>query len=318
MPAVFTTSTFTSHYEYRRRRVEYPIRNDPTLAVRIIRYFEGTQGTYVAPTLDTVDIEYDGSTAALPRAYCTGVGAIDHVDGELMRYEVYFNTVPNTHEEGETYSFRFPGFGGTYTPATKTITNMVLSGTSNAYSKSGTRYVEAHGFAVGAFVTESLTFRVRYVGGTERDVSFQQSVRIDSVFTNSYSARTSLPTWNGPIATGFLSVRFISGKVYTGGGTSLPGRGAVSRVAHSRVTYTYFLPGVSDGIAALSDVTVLQPITFIGADGQETDTLSATTRPTQAEYQAAMAAGEEFVIESSYSQWSGNIYRMMTRTIPYQ
>lgn len=304
MNAVYTSATFANAYEYRKRAIAYPFRDDPTRGRIITRFFEVLSGSYTAPVLDTADTE-------VTTAYCVGTSAIDHVDGELMRYSAQFATIPPPRNEYESYSFRLPGFTATFTPTEKTITGMTIASTRNF----ATRYCPGHGMTTGQGFSEQLTLRVSIVGeqGT-RTVTIVTSGIVTGHNVDSYSGSIFIPYGPGDGST----VAFVSGTVATGGGTSMPARGPLTVAAHSRVSFDYFLPGVSSGIAQPSDILLPQPVAFIDSAGAEVDILTATTIPTAAQYQARVTAGEEFVVEAYFRAWMGNIFERRVRWMAYQ
>jgi len=76
----------------------------------------------------------------------------------------------------------------------------------------------------------------------------------------------------------------------------------------SVVDYTYYLPGVTTGIATFSDVIETPVFTVINPfSGQEIGWLSDLTTPTVTAYLAKVTAGEYLVVASEIKQYKGNI-----------
>jgi hypothetical protein len=303
MGAVYTSATFANPYEHRRRSLSYPFRDDPTLGTLITRHYEVAVASYSAPALNTVDSEFSS-------AYCVGVRNIDHVDGELMRYQVLFATIPVTRNEYSSYSYRFPGWESTFSPAAgKTITGIALSNDK----LTAVRFCAGHGLSVGSAFQEFITFTWRE-GAETRTLTITTLGLVTEATDAQYKGSIYIPGISGVSS---VTPSFASGTLYTGGGSTLPGRGPVTIPSHSRTEYSYILPGVSSGINSPTDIALPQPVAFVNTDGTETDILSTTSSPTAAAYQAAIGARQEFVAEAYFSNWMGNIFERAVRWLPY-
>jgi len=297
MPSVYTSSTFPNAYEYKRRRVVPAFRDDPSLGKIITRYYEVRDGTYTDPVLDTVDSEF-------PTAYLTNVRPREHRDGEIMRYEVDFCTIPARRElDFEGYGARFPGFGVASTAnAAKTVYGFVPS----ADRKTAILHVPAHGYTVNTVVGYHLVL----ASGNQQTGQF--SMQGHSLVVQSALNQLTV-LLDTPVPAG-VPVNFFAGTVRNFS-VAFPARSEVTEEVKGRVVYDYFLPGVSSGIARADDIPLPQRFRIFGSDGAETSTLSTTTHPTQAQYEAMVVGGQSFLAQVIFGRWRGNIWERGLRTV---
>lgn len=84
----------------------------------------------------------------------------------------------------------------------------------------------------------------------------------------------------------------------------------------TQTRYEYMLPGVTFGINSYTDITVPPSFKAINTStGYPVDTLTqTTTRPTYLYYNTMRREQRHIVIESSLSEWAGNILVMVTKT----
>lgn len=84
----------------------------------------------------------------------------------------------------------------------------------------------------------------------------------------------------------------------------------------TQVRYDYFLPGVTPGISSTLDIVVPPAFKAISTvDGKYVDTLTQTTTyPSSLYYMQMLRNDHNIVIESSLSEWAGNILVMKTKT----
>ena len=304
MAVVYTSATFANAYEYRRRTLSYPFRNDPTICTVITRYYEVVSSSYTAPVLDTVDTEFTS-------AYCTTANPVQHVDGELMRYEVQFATIPVTHSEYESFPYRYPGF---FTTETLGAAQSIFAITLGFSEQDARRYVSGDGLSENDIILESITWQVATSSVFQQAYRYTTSQRqiVTSVDANSYQAPIYVPNTS---AGG--NVNFIEGSVKRVG-TSLGARGPAQRIVASRRQLDYFLPGITTGINSPADITLQDEAQFLDAAGSEVDILTDLTTPTQATYLAGIAAKSEFPVESGLRRVFGNIHEREVRYLPYK
>lgn len=108
------------------------------------------------------------------------------------------------------------------------------------------------------------------------------------------------------------------------------GRKPISYNVSTSMQYDYILPGVSSGVSNVLDVVppqtfqVVSPGTgdvidtatngYVRAIGPESYFFELATLPSASQYKAIVGAGGHIVIESTLSEWSGNILVMKTKT----
>lgn len=91
------------------------------------------------------------------------------------------------------------------------------------------------------------------------------------------------------------------------------GRDPRTNAVTSFVDYSYYVPGISAGIANVADIQVFEPELIIDATGKETLTYTDTTVPTRASYLAHVAAGDLIVAEHTrIVRWRGDIFEAST------
>lgn len=93
-------------------------------------------------------------------------------------------------------------------------------------------------------------------------------------------------------------------------------RSPVSRNVTTQTRYDYALPGVTPGIGSASDI--IMPPEFMAINyltGEPVDTLSSPgTYPSSLQYTEMVKDKNNIIIESSLSEWAGNILVMKTKT----
>lgn len=286
MPDVYTSATFANAYEYRQRRIAYPFRDDPALGKIVTRFYEVAKGSYAEPTLDTADTEFS-------TAYLICAKQLDWRDGELMRYECDFATIPASRDDVDGLSVRFPGFGVT---ATSNAAKSVISFTPASDRKTATLEVLAHGYSISSLVG----FHLVLSSGSAQFALDGHALAI-GISTNTLMVALETPV---PIGT---PVGFVTGSVRNFS-AALPTRTALTIEANTRVRCDYFLPGKSTGITSATDIIVPPSLRIYATGGSETETLAADTMPTQTEYLAMITGGHEILVQSTLGRWRGNIW----------
>lgn len=286
MPAVYTSSTFSTHSEYKRRRVVPAIREDPSLGLIITRYLRGPEDTYSTPALDVADSEFT-------TAYRTAVRERAHVDGAEMAYEVEYAQIPTSRDEFAGISARFPGLAATTTPGTaKTVYGLWIA----ADRKSAIFHVVAHGYVVNSVAGYHLVLKVG-----SNPITLQGHALITAVTVNTFTAELPVPVPAG------TDVAFFAGSV-RGFDIVFPARAALTETVRARTRHDYFLPGISTNIATAADIVMPPILRIYGSTGAETDTASTTTHPTQAQYEAMIVGRQEFIVSANLQRWRGNIF----------
>jgi hypothetical protein len=298
MAVVYTSTGFNAAFEYKRRKIAYPFRNDPTLGSLITRFYEVQEASFSAPAFDSVDAEF-------ANAYCTGVKDRDHRDGEIMKYEVEFATIPASRSEDvEGTSARFPGFGVVATASAA----QGVSGFVPAFNhQSAILHVPAHGYTAQTVLGYHL---VLAVGG--REFSLQGHTLVTQSSVNMLTTNIALSI---PIGT---PVSFLAGTVRNYS-VAFPQRAALTVPVKVRARYDYFLAGVSSHIASPLDIPCPDQFRIFDSAGNETETLSTTTHPTQAQYEAMVVGRQEILIGvQPPTRWRGNIFERVLRFVRAQ
>lgn len=213
----------------------------------------------------------------------------------LFEFTRQWAKVPGGRIEYETHVYRVPGIEGAVAGDTR---NIVGSSTFGGVLTLTT--ATAHTFDAGDPV------RITYVvTDTESGINIPRNVgrTVLSVPDTTHVTVGSITDSAGPMTLNQIL-------------PASAGRAPLDRTVLSLISLDYFLPGVSQGIASARDIEVFEPLRPIGADGDETDLLSATTSPTASEYRALVTAGTLVVAEPSIiRRWRGNIYERATRYV---
>jgi hypothetical protein len=141
-------------------------------------------------------------------------------------------------------------------------------------------------------------------------------------------------TWTGTVSVAFtgyrvaltgttgsaVKVAFIAGgeTFSTGTLTELDPapRAQDAKLTGSITDFTYFLPGVTDGITLPTDVTEDETFKILStATLSATSIMSATTIPNFVAYQALIDAGAYITVSSEVTRWKGNIIQKANRKI---
>lgn len=216
----------------------------------------------------------------------------DQRGGVLMWDRVYC-AVPTAWTEPEEYAFNYPAFSGSQTVGTTyTVTAIAASGTY--YS-----------------ISSSLTFSTG-----------------DSLFVNVSFTRSGIG-WrvaNYVQALGGVSgTNVLVGSIFGGTGSFTSVSGYIGKASPARsVPKAYVVPSNILNEYALSSITTLDqtlPIVpqFVVIDntGIETDVITTTTTPTNANYVSMVANGTQIVAAASTRRrFLGNIYVRSTRYVP--
>lgn len=216
----------------------------------------------------------------------------DQRAGVVMWDRVYC-AVPTVWTEPEEYAYTYPAFSGSQTVGTTyNVTAITISGTY-------------------ASVSSSLTFSVG-----------------DTLFINVAFTRSGLG-WN--VANyvqalgGVSGTNVLIGSIFPGTGAFGSVNGYIGKASPARGTpKAYIVPSSIVNEYAFSSVTALdqtlpliQPFSVINNTGVETDTITTTTIPTNANWVTMVANGTQIVAATSVRRrFLGNIYVRSTRYIP--
>jgi hypothetical protein len=248
-------------------------------------------GTAVAFSADgTCDV-------TLPAAYFVRQGPKRDADGEQVRYERLFSTVPSQWSDPESFAFEFPAFPPG-TPGTS------FSATSIANSTPGTVIIGTN--ATGISVGDTVYAQVKY---TRAGVIYAQTFFGKATAASSGSS-VSLP------GTMLGSVGAASSVTGTVAETAAGRTNAESLTVGSRIVHDYALSSIAN---LDTDLPVSQQFRPLDNTGSTTSLLSATSIPTASAYATMVVDGTEIVAESSVRRrYLGNIYVRSTRMVRAQ
>lgn len=215
----------------------------------------------------------------------------------LVKWTRRYAEIPPSRTSYESHAHIFPGLtpGGIYTPKTLEPDGTLASGEHTLTT------LAAHGYSVDDQVFIRVASPYTVDGTTSPFMS---------VFYQAYRVITAVPT------TTTFKVAALPGAepqfLYVVKAST--GRKPFTKAVMSKLVFEYILPGVSDGIADVDDITILKPTEIIDGGGLVTDTYGFETLPAQADYLADV--GEWIVAENSIVRpWLGNIYERVTRYV---
>jgi hypothetical protein len=219
-------------------------------------------------------------------AYFVGDFGHSPIDGGLVEFERVFSNIPATRS-GEftgTQSFTYPGYN----------TNGDTSGTSRTITSESDN---------GSITTLNVTNTLS-VG----DVVYIEMTWTGDVGVVFAGYRVVLTGTTSSI----VKVALISGGTTFDSGTlvelAVQPRAQESKLTGSITDFTYYLPGVTDGITTPSDVTEDETFSILDTNTlTATSIMTATTIPNYATYQTQVDAGEYIILNSRVTRWKGNI-----------
>jgi hypothetical protein len=246
--------------------------------------------SFARAALDTPHPDY-------PDHYLVDETTPHHVGAAVVQWERVYARIPNSRIESESFPARLPGID----PRTVTQRHVIASVSTfgGFIVTTGT----AHGFTTGdsVLVTYVVFDPVQGINLTRAVTRAVLSTGPDTVFTCARITDVSNTiTW---------------GNVWK----NYAGRPPITRVVTSWLHHNYFMPGVSPGVESPDQIELFNPILIVDSDGNETETISATTIPDNDDWRALVVARTKVVAEPSIvKRWRGNIYERITRYITAQ
>lgn len=213
------------------------------------------------------------------------------IGGSCVRWTKVWAKIPTQRSEYESYAMRIPGLAGNVLVAAK-----VISGSSLA-SGEHTLTVTAHGYSVGDGLIINTTYPIP---------GYSPSFGIANVFREVNSVVDA----NNFKINEIVAPSTVTFHTAQNVGTR---RAARTEAVNSRLQFDYYLPGVSVGITDPDDITILQPTKIIDGEGNEVDTYSDATTPSQSTYLSSTVGTEVVVEESVTRRWRGELYERVTR-----
>lgn len=247
--------------------------------------YQQFEDDFVPTPLDTPHDDY-------PDAYLVREGELSALGGGVVKWTRTYSRIPNSRQAWESYSWLVPGIG-----SGAIFTAQPVSSAANA---AGVTTITCSG-DTSAAVGDSVSISYTFTDGTTGTQYGRNVIR--TVLAGSGTVfDVALITEPGGTLT-YNSARKIE-----------PGRPAEALEVGSSLQLDYYLPGVSAGISTPFDIPIIDEIQIYDGDGVKTDSFTADTAPTIAEWRAQVAAGEKVcVVGSIVRRWKGNIYERATR-----
>lgn len=244
-------------------------------------------------------------------AYFVGDTGHAPIGGGMISFTRTFANIPQSTTIASGSAFvAFPGMGRTITY------NNALAVTSIAMT-SGTKGVTittaTHSLTIGDNVNVTLNFTI---GSDPFIYSVTGNYRVLAIPTTTAFVIDIGHYWGEQV-----TLNLDSGRVWE----ASQGRSPVTRNVSTQTRYDYILPGVTPGISSVLDVNLPPAFTVVGVTtGNPTDVAFDTytngngtylgTIPDATEYIDMIDEEMNIIIESSLSEWAGNILVQKTKT----
>lgn len=261
-----------------------------------------------ATTAGVIELPFTGDSSA----YFVGDTGHDSIGGGMLQFTRTFSNIPQTTTTVSGSAFvTFPGV----------LVSRTASGIftiTAASMTAGTRGVSiTTGADHGLSADDNINITLEYTVDSD---PFIHSVSGDFKVISVPTLRTIIVDighyWSSQVTIGNVDGRLVEGNKK---------RQPVSKNVSTMTRYDYILPGVTPGITTAFDVEMPPAFSvIIIADGSVTDTVTdggtygglayLTTMPNHTEYIDMINDGANIIIESSLSEWAGNILVMKTKT----
>ena len=245
--------------------------------------------------------------AADSSAYFVGDTGHDPIGGGMLQFTRTFSNIPETTTTPSGSAIvTFPGVFNTRTVGSlKVITGLSMStGTRGVIITTGTN----HGLVANNNIDLTLSYRVGsdpFTHSIRGDFRVLSTVGLDAIIVDIGHY------WGGQVNLALDSGRLVLGNL---------SRESVSKNVSTSTRYDYILPGVTPGISSGLDINMPPAFSVIARiSGESTSKTSngglvGVTMPTATEYLDMIENDKNIVIESSLSEWAGNILVMKTKT----
>jgi len=211
----------------------------------------------------------------------------------VVQWTRFYCHIPETRSEYESHALKLPGLGGNEA----TVIRPIAGNAANANANFVNLNILGHGYAVN----DGITIEYHTIQSGTPTLSFTRQVfrTVANVINANYVVVG--------VVTDFNTVVFHAAWNH---GTKRQPR---SEKVNSRLQFDYYLPNVTGGITTPNDIPILSPTPILDSVGNEIDTYSDSTSPTQANYLANIVGTEVVVEESILHVWRGTIYERQTR-----
>lgn len=247
--------------------------------------------SYIQTVADFVPTALDTPHDSYPDCYLVNEGPRENIGG-FYKWQRTYARIPPSRQVFESYSWLVPGIG-----SGAIFTAQPVSSAANA---AGVTTITCSG-DTSAAVGDSVSISYTFTDGTTGTQYGRNVIRTVLAGTGTVFDVALITEPGGTLT--YNSARKIE-----------PGRPAEALEVGSSLQLDYYLPGVSAGIATPFDIPIIDEIQIYDGDGVKTDSFTADTAPTIAEWRAQVAAGEKVcVVGSIVRRWKGNIYERATR-----
>lgn len=217
--------------------------------------------------------------------------------GGMIRFTRTWSQIPPARTDFESFAYTFPGMSAG-------VVHPLVAVSGNTASTSGgvttITTTGAHSISVGDSVRihynafDSVQQYSRYIIRTALTGTTGSTLKVDQI-TDTFNAQ---PFY-------FFTVQLVE-----------LGRDPITETVSSKLTFDYFLAGVSSGVDSDYDIQIIVKPVIIDNEGLQTDTYSDTTSPSLADFRQQIADGEYVVAEDSVvRRWRGPILERVTRYV---
>lgn len=257
-----------------------------------------------AASAGVIDLPFTADSSA----YFVGDTGHDPIGGGMLQFTRTFSNIPETITTASGSAVvTFPGvFGGRTASALLTVTGLSMTaGTRGVKITTGSN----HGLVANDNIDLNLSYQVGsdpFIHSIRGDFRVLSTVGLDAIIVDIghyWSGQVSLTLDSGELIEGDMS------------------RESVSKNVSTSTRYDYILPGVTPGISSELDINMPPAFSVITRQSGESTSKTSDglaivpiTMPTTTEYLDMIENDKNIVIESSLSEWAGNILIMKTKT----
>jgi hypothetical protein len=297
-PAIGTATGFDTAQPYGPIVPESDFPDTPQITSLRQKYVQ-LSTYYSAPTINTTTL-YGGVTF-----YLTNDDGFQDFGGGCVLWQREFARIPSQRQIWSAIDYQFPAVSGSQT---KNGNDNVIS-FSGPSSGNNSMVVQVSNaiYSIG----QPLCLEWNYSGGTASQFGF--------VVTSYFNTGSAIYLGIYPSSPSFIAATSSNRVVYTV--TSSSGRLQPTNLStRAKITFDYFLPGVSAGITLASDITIYQRFKVVDSVGIEIQQVFSASTPTTASWNAWVAAPTTNLQEardSTFQLWKGQIYeRQRVQFVP--
>lgn len=271
-------------------RFSFPFPQDPTTQAVELDYRQ-LYANWSAGTLDSTAAAAGESFSGAATFYLVSESPLRPIGAGVVEWTRTYMEIPAQRSEYESYAYRIPGLEGNIESVWQLVTSSSGAGTGTI-----TITKASHGLSAGDIVYIGYYYTDNGTGGTFGRLLPREVL--------------TAPTTGTFTIAEIVEDGTVTYQKFVNAGSNRRPR---TVVVNSRLQFDYYLPGVTALISVPGDITILQPTKILDPEGNEVESYSDITNPTQATYLSSTVGTEVVVEESILRRMAGNIYERITR-----